>query len=89
MIDNVYGYHLLDGDLLIYGDNMETCIPYIDNVVDSVEDVCEYCSRHNLCILHKIHFSIRGLIEHIRVCRLTKKYSVRGSWEDIYKIIKR
>lgn len=85
-MESIYGYHLPHGDLLIYGENIETCIPYIDNTVDSVEDVCEYCSRHNLYILHKIHFSIRGLIEHIRVSRLTKKYSVRGSWEDLYNL---
>jgi hypothetical protein len=85
---NVYGYHLPNGDLLIYGDNLETCIPYIDNVVDSVEDICEYCSQHNLRILHKTHFSIRGLIEYIRVSRLTKKYSVRGTWKEMNEFAK-
>ena len=34
-MENVYGYHLPNGDLLIYGENLEMCIPNIDNAVDS------------------------------------------------------
>lgn len=85
-MENVYGYHLPNGDLLIYGENLEMCVPHIDNAVDSVEDICEYCSKHNLRILHRIHCSISGLVEYFRVSRLAKKYSVRGSWEDMYNL---
>lgn len=80
---NIYAYHLPHGLLVIYGNNMKTCMPYIDNAVNSVEDVCIYCSQHNLQILHQTHHSFNGLIEYIRVYHLTKKYSVRGSWEEI------
>ena len=80
---NIYGYRLPHGTLILYGHNMESCIPYIDNAINSVEDVCKYCSQHDLHILHQANHSFIGWIEHIRVYRLAKKYSVRGSWKEI------
>ena len=80
---NIYGYRLPHGTLILYGHNMKSCIPYIDNAIDSVEDICKYCSRHNLHILYQMNHSFVGLIEYLRVYRLTKKYSVRGSWDEI------
>lgn len=79
----IYGYNLPHSLLILYGNNMNACRPYIDNAVNSVEDVCQYCSVHNLRILHKIPYSPNGFVEYIRVYRLTKKYSVRGSWKEI------
>ena len=80
---NIYGFRLPYGTLILYGDNMKVCVPYIDNTVNSVEDVCKYCSHHNLRVLHQTHCSLSGLIEHIRVYRLINKYSIRGSWKEI------
>lgn len=80
---NVYGFHIPHGILMLYGDNMEKCIPYIDDAVDSVEDICNYCSLHNLRIFHKPNRSLNGLLEIFRVRRLTKKYSVYSSWKEL------
>ena len=82
---NIYGYRLPHGTLILYGHNMKSCIPYIDNAIDSVEDICKYCSQHELRIIHQTNHSFNGLIEHIRVYRLINKYSVRGSWKEIPK----
>ena len=83
MNPQIYGYRLPHSILILYGENIGKCIPYIDNAVDSVEDVCKYCSTHDLRILHRRNHSFIGMIEFLRVYRLTKKYSVRGIWKDI------
>lgn len=80
---NVYGYHLPHGTLFLYGDNLKSCIPYINDIVNSVEDICIYCSSHNFHVLHNPNHSFNGLIEYFRVYRLTKEYSVRGSWKEV------
>lgn len=80
---NIYGYQLPHSILILYGKNMNMCVPYIDDAIDSVEDVCKYCLQHDIRILHKIQYSFLGFIEYLRVYGLTKKYSVRGSWKEI------
>lgn len=80
---NIYGYQLPHSTLILYGNNMKTCMPYIDDAIDSVEDVCKYCSQHNLRILCQTDHSVQSLIEYLRVYRLAKRYSVRGSWREL------
>lgn len=77
-----YGYHLPHGTLFLYGKTLNECIPYIDNCIDSVEDICKYCSMHNLHIFYKPNHSIYGLIEYIRVSNLANKYSVRSTRKE-------
>lgn len=80
---NVYGYHLPHGTLFLYGENLENCIPYINNIVNSVEDICIYCSSHNFNILYNPNRSFNGLIEYFRVYKIVNEYSVRGSWKEV------
>ena len=82
--DNCYGFHCKSGDLIVYGNNIKICRPYIDNLVfNCVEDLCDYCSQHNLRVWHKHNCSLNGLFEIFRVRRLTKKYSVYSSWKEL------
>ena len=83
MFENVYVYHIPYGDLFLYGDNINMCRQYIDDAIDSVEDICDYCAKHNLRIFHKPNRSLNGLLEIFRVRRLTKKYSVYSSWKEL------
>ena len=82
---NAYGFRLPNSLLVVYGHNMSACKPYIENAIDSVEDICKYCREHDLHILCKPILSIAGLLEYLRVRRLTGKYSVNGSWSDFSK----
>lgn len=76
-------YHLKYGDLILYGENLKTCTPYIDNVIECVEDIFDYCSAHDIRIFYNItHSIVYGLIEYFRVKVFIKRYSVRGSWKD-------
>lgn len=86
-MENIYGYKLPHGTLILYGHNLKVCKNYIDDVINSVEDVCKYCSNHNIHIIHKYTHNIIGFTEFIRVYRLTKKYNVRGSWDEIQQYI--
>jgi len=83
----VYAYHLPYGDIYLYGENLELCIPILDSTVDSVEDICAYCSTHNLRICHNGNFSVGGLLERFIVKRIIKRYSVNGSWKEIEALI--
>ena len=86
MKDFIYGIHIPHGDLVLYGDNMLRCKPYLDDVVtasDYVEDLYDYCSRHELLIWHKPKRSIGGLYEIFRIRKLAKKYSVHSSWKEL------
>lgn len=83
MLENVYAYHIPYGDLFLYGDNINMCRQYIDSAIDSVEDICIYCSQHNLRIWHKPNRSLNGFLEIFRVRKLTKKYSVYSSWKEL------
>lgn len=83
-----YGFHAKGGDLIIYGDNVKICRPYLDDIsTDFVEDVCEYCSQHNIRIFHKFDRSIGGLIALVEVYILTKKYNVRSSWKELVRYL--
>ena len=83
MFENVYAYHIPYGYLFLYGDDMNMCRQYIDDAFDCVEDICNYCSQHNLRVFHKPNRSLNGLLEIFRVRRLTKKYSVYSSWKEL------
>ena len=81
----VYGLHIPHGDLIIYGDNMLRCKPYLDNVVnaaDCIEDLYDYCSQHKLRIYHMPKRSIGGFFEVFLIRKLAKKYSVHSSWKE-------
>ena len=87
--ENCYGYHTKHGDLILYGNNIKVCKPYMDGITtDCIEDVCEYCSKHDIRIFHKFNYSICGLIEFILVYFLTKKYGVRSSWKELLQYLK-
>ena len=85
----IYGYHLQNGDLYLYGEMLQACIPYIEQSVNSIDDICQYCSNHNICLIYKPHNIFSGWFELIRVNRLLKKYSVRGTWKEVSKFIQK
>ena len=58
-LQNVYGYHLDHGDIIIFGDNIKYCLLYIDNNINSVEDICEYCCEKE----HKYFYYIYSISE--------------------------
>ena len=62
-MENIYGYKLPHGTLILYGPNLKVCKNYIDDVINSVEDVCKYCYNHNIHIIHKYTHSIIGFTE--------------------------
>lgn len=82
-----HSFDIPSGMLMIYGDNMIKCASYINNTVNSVEDICIYCKKHDLRIFHKTNRSITGFIGLIRTCILGKKYGVYSSWNDVVKYI--
>lgn len=83
MLENVYSFKIPHGQLFLYGDNLKMCRRYIDDAVRSVEDICAYCSEHNIRIYHKPNRSLSGLLEKCCVYKLTKKYHVRSSWKEL------
>lgn len=87
-MDNIYGYRLPHGILILYGPNVKVCKNYIDDVINNVEDVCNYCSNHNIHIVHNHTHNILGLIEFLRVYRLIRKYNVHGSLDEVQPYIK-
>ena len=80
---NIGAYNLLHGILYLYGENIGGFKYLAENSVESVEEICFYCSRFNLKVLHKPNRSIGGFFEIFRVQRLMRKYSVCGSWSEI------
>lgn len=89
LLENFYEYHTFCGDLFVYGDTAKICKPYVDTLqTESIEEVCEYCTQHNLRIYFKPKRSIRGFLGLIPTYMLTKKYGVYSNWNDILKYIK-
>jgi len=83
-----YGFHAKGGDLIVYGDNVKICRQYMDTLTpDCIEDVCEYCSQHDIRIFHKFDRSIGGLISLIEVYILTKKYNVHSSFKELVQYL--
>ena len=82
-----YSFNIPSGVLILYGDNIQRCKPYLDDIVDSVEDICIYCKQHELKVYHKTNKNIKGLIGFIITYRLTKKYSVNCTWNDVCNYI--
>lgn len=82
-----YAFNTPSGILILYGDNMDKCKPYITDAVDSVEDVCEYCKAHGLSVFYKAKKTLAGLLGLIRTYRLTKIYSVYSSWKNVCEYI--
>lgn len=68
-----YGFRLFSGILFICGENLQP--EYIDNAVDSVEDVCIYSANRNFYLLY-MATKISGLFEYIRVRRIAKRYNL-------------
>lgn len=85
---NFYGFHLKNSNLFVYGKNMQYCITYIDNAINSVEDICIYCQLHHLHIYCQPNRSLYGLADFLRVYMLGKKYSVYGSFKEFYPYLK-
>ena len=85
-LQNVYGYHLDHGNIIIFGDNMKYCLPYIDNNINSVEDICEYCNTHHLLVTYiTAKKNINAFITYARFRKLAKKYNVFASSKDLIK----
>jgi len=88
MFNVLYKFFIPHGELILYGDNLKACKPYIDNVgLESVEDLCLYCKQHGLRIYHNPQRSLRGFLTIPRVLNLTRKYSVHSSWNDVLRYI--
>ena len=79
----LYAFHIPHGSLFLFGENLEHCKPYIDSSVNSVEEVCVYCNKHNLRVHYQPKHIVCSLFESFRVHRLTKKYSVFASWSEL------
>lgn len=88
MKTKIYQYKLPNGDIYLYGGNLEKCLPYIDTVVNSVEDACDYCSKHNIRIFHNPNRGLKGFIEMLRIYRLTKMYGVHSSVKEMDEYLK-
>lgn len=71
-----YAFQLPNGILILYGENLTSCIPYIDNCVDSAEDICEYCSDHGISLEYRT-WTVKGIIEYLRIVRVGRKYGIR------------
>lgn len=85
-LQNVYGYHLDYGDILIFGDNIRYCVQYIDNCINSVEDICEYCNTHHLLVTYiTAKKNINAFTTYIRFRKLAKKYHVFASSKKFIK----
>lgn len=84
----IYGFPLHYGILYVYGDNMIFCSPYIDDIVDCVEDICSYAQTHKLLVYYEPYksFNLVGIAWEIyKVSKLSRKYSVYSSQSDFYK----
>ena len=83
MQDKFYKFNLPNGEIYIFGDNLEKCIPFIEDVTDSIVGMCEYCSNHKLHIFHNPNRGFKGVLEYIYVYWLTKKYGVHSSVKEV------
>lgn len=83
MLDNIFGIHLPHGDLFLYGENLNRYMPYLTDFPGNMEDICLYCQQRNIFIYYKVNHNLKGLVEFLRIYRLTKKYNVRGSWKEL------
>ena len=87
-LENLFKYCIPHGELIIYGDNMSLCKPYINDIDQkTVENICMYCQQHDLRVFHKPDKNLRGYLEIPRVARLTKKYYVYSNWDDVLKYL--
>ena len=78
MLKNVFVIRLLYSNLYLYGDDLHIYMPYIEDIVDSVEDICIYCKQRNIHIYHWSNFkSLNGIIEFFRVLILLKRHKVK------------
>lgn len=88
MVDNFFRFHSRHGELLIYGDNMNICRPYIEAMdFKNIESLCIYCKQHDLRIFYLHNRTLRGYWEKPRVLRLTLKHAVCSSWSDVKEYI--
>lgn len=78
-----YGYHLDRGDLILYGDNLKSVIPYIDNCCNSVEDICDYCNKHDIGLT----YVGRDLYESWRVKRVAMRYGVWHNNDELIEYV--
>lgn len=85
-LENVYGYHLDHGNIIIFGDNLKYCIQYIDSCINSVEDICEYCKTHELLVSYiSQRKNINTMITYFHVRKLAKRYNVFASSKELIK----
>lgn len=90
LLENFYGYHSFCGELFLYGDNIPMCKSHIDNLkVESIEEVCEYCSQHNIRIYFNPNHSLRGFFGIFTTYFLTKKYGVHSTWKDVLQYLEK
>lgn len=82
MLKNMYGFHLLHGDLIVYGTTIDMCTPYLAELI-SVEDICIYSKYHNFRVYYKPAAKIQCFIEFLRVYKLARKYSVYGNFYEV------
>ena len=88
-MNNTVGYKLPYGKLYVYGENLQGFIPYMDKIINSVEDVCIYSQAHRLRILYCADLSLYGVLEYFRVKGLVRKYRVQGTWKDVSTYLKK
>ena len=87
MSAGVYIIHIPKGSLYLYGANLDICVPYIDDCINCVEDVCDYCHNHQLQVFYEPNHKIGSMIELFRVIRLTSKYHVYSSRNKINQFL--
>jgi len=88
LLKNFYGFHTYCGDLFIFGDNMEICKPYLNDIkVESIEEVLEYCKEHKLRAYLYQKRSIKGIIGFISTYFSAKKMGVYSTWENILQYL--
>ena len=84
VLKNIYSFELDNGRIYLYGDNVDSCTPYIDGIVNSVEDICIYCKAHKIKTYYKPNGkTLADIVFYLRILRLSIKYKVHGSWKDL------
>lgn len=88
----IFVFELKHGDLYLYGENMQVCMPYLRQRTfwNSIEDICEYCKVHNFKMYYDQNRKTKGwLLDYLRIMRLIIKYSVFSSGKTFSKFIDR
>lgn len=83
-MDNVIRVPFICGELIVYGDNLKSCLSYINySEDDSVAGLCYYCKEHHLRVVYEPYKTITGLLSKSRVTSITKRYGVNSSWDEL------